>query len=70
MPNPTVNRKSAFKAALLLSGHSMTTWAETQGVTLQHLSSVLHSRRDSNRLNTEIDVLILRYVTPLIRRSA
>lgn len=69
MPNPIVNRKSAFKAALLLSNQNMTSFADTQGVTLGHLSMVLHSRRDSNRLNSEIDAVILQYL-PRLRKSA
>ena len=70
MPNPIVNRKSAFKAALLLSNQNMTSFAYDQNVTLGHLSMVLHSRRDSNRLNGEIDAVISRYLPRQSKKSA
>lgn len=70
MPNPIVNRKSAFKAALLLSNQTMTDFADKQGVSLGHLSMVLHSRRDSNRLNAEVDALIHQHLPKLLKKSA
>lgn len=62
-------RRKQFKAAVALAGTTVKEWAESKGVTVSHLNQVLRKRRESPRLDGEIDALIEKYV-PQKRKNA
>lgn len=63
--HPNDKKRKAFKAALALSGTTLTKWAEQQGVTPEHLWTVLSGRRDSARLLNEVDAFIAKHLEKL-----
>lgn len=53
-----IRRKAAFRSALVLAGMTQGEWATTEGVSLGHLSEVLHEKRASVPLTAKIDAFI------------
>lgn len=56
-------RKAAFRAALVLAGKTQGQWAEEHGVSMGHLSEVLHGKRQSQPLTEKIDAFVADYPT-------
>lgn len=61
---PTANhsRQRLFRAALGLSGKTLTQWAEEHDVTRQHLGHVLAGRRESRSLTEAVDAYIAKHL--------
>jgi hypothetical protein len=53
-----IRRKAAFRSALVLAGKTQGQWAADVGVSLGHLSEVLHEKRQSVALVAKIDEFI------------
>lgn len=51
-------RKRRFLAALDLAGHTQTSWAAQEGITVTHLYLVLSGQRESARLLAKVDAFI------------
>lgn len=54
-------RNQRFRAALVLAGETLRSWAEKQGVTYGHLRFVMLGERESPRLEREMEELIKRF---------
>lgn len=55
-------RKQRFRAALVLAGQTMEQWAAERDLTAGHVSQVLDDKRESMRLDAEIDAFIARHL--------
>jgi transcriptional regulator with XRE-family HTH domain len=62
MSKTRTTRKAQFKAARALAGITVKQWAESRGVSFQHLNEVMEGRRESPRLDAEIDAFIAKYL--------
>lgn len=52
------SRKAKFNAALALVGMTKTEWADSAGVTRQHVNALLREERESSKLDEKIDTFI------------
>ena len=58
MPKVKTSRKQLFRAALAIKGLTAGQFAATLDVTPEHLSLVLHGKRESKRLTDKIDAFV------------
>jgi transcriptional regulator with XRE-family HTH domain len=54
--------RAAFKAAVALSGSTQTQFAESLGVTVDHLMLVLRGKRESPRISAAVSALIAKHL--------
>lgn len=52
------NRKARFRAALFLAGMSVQEFADSVGITRQHLNATLREDRESGSLTAKVDAFI------------
>lgn len=62
MAKPNERRKKEFKAARALAGVTARQWAKSRNVSFHHLNEVLEGRRESPRLDAELDAFIQKYL--------
>lgn len=55
-------RKQRFRAALVLAGLTMEQWAAERDLSTGHVSQVLDEKRESMRLDAEIDAFIAEHL--------
>ncbi|MDB4893161.1 MAG: hypothetical protein JWL61_5016 [Gemmatimonadetes bacterium] len=58
MPRAKHNRKTLFRAALVIAGLTAEQWAAQEGLTAGHVSQVLAGKRESARLVEKIDAFV------------
>lgn len=51
-------RKARFQSALIRAGMTQKSWAKEQGMSREHLNTVLNGKFDSENVNAKIDAFI------------